>query len=152
MDKSTYQDILDNAIRGEIEAEQFYAQVAEKVEDDYLKQMFAAFAEEERKHQKILKGFRQKKDMAIHFASVPDYHVSETMDVPAELSITMKPADAIALAMKKEEAAMQHYTQLADACTDDSQRKVFLELATMERGHKARMEAAFVDIGFPEVW
>lgn len=152
MEKSTYREILNNAIQGEIEAQQFYEQVAEKVTDSYLKEMFAAFAEEERKHQKILEGFREKEDMAIHFASIPDYHVSETMAAPVELSITMKPADAIALAMKKEEAAMQHYTQLADACADKSQRKVFLELATMERGHKAKMENAFVDIGFPEVW
>jgi rubrerythrin len=30
--------------------------------------------------------------------------------------------------------------------------KIFLELAAMERDHKAKLEAAFVDIGYPEVW
>ena len=64
----------------------------------------------------------------------------------------MQFADAIALAMKKEESAMRQYTQLADASEDSAQKQIFLELAAMEREHKAKMEAAFVDIGYPEVW
>ena len=31
-------------------------------------------------------------------------------------------------------------------------KKIFLDLAAMEQGHKRKMEDAFVDIGFPEVW
>ena len=90
--------------------------------------------------------------MGIHFARTPDFHVAETVAPPERLSIEMKPADAIALAMKKEEAAMREYTQMADACTDPEQQKVFRELAAMEQGHKNKMETAFVDIGYPEVW
>ncbi|MDA8138237.1 MAG: ferritin family protein [Desulfobacteraceae bacterium] len=152
MDKKTYRKILDNAIQGEIEAHQFYQKVADKVEDAYLKDLFKGLAAEERKHQKILEGFRDKADMGIHFARTPDFHLAETMEAPKSLSIQMKPADAIALAMKKEEEAMRQYTQLADACNDPGQQKVFRELAAMEQGHKNKMENAFVDIGYPEVW
>lgn len=152
MDKGTYQAILDSAIAGEIEAYEFYLQAAEKMDNTALKAMFDELAKEELMHRKILEGFRGKGDMEIHFTRVPDFHVCETVDAPARLSTDMKPADAIALAMKKEEEAMRHYTQLAEACTDLAQRKVFLELAAMERGHKAKVENAFVDIGYPEVW
>mgnify|MGYP001484251402 CR=1 FL=1 len=152
MDRGTYQKILNDAIQGEIEAQQFYRTVADKVTDGHLRAMFQGFADEELKHRRILEGFKEKPDMAIHFARVPDFHLSESMAASASLSMEMKPADAIALAMKKEEAAMRHYTQLADACGDAAQQKVFRELAAMERGHKAKMENAFVDIGFPEVW
>jgi rubrerythrin len=153
MDQDTYQAILAGAIDRELEAHRFYQQVAQIVEDTYLKDMFRSFAAEELKHRDILQGFSNKAEMAVHFARVPDFHVSETMDAPdMALSIQLKPADAIALAMKKEEAAMRHYTQLAEACTDTAQQKVFLELAAMERGHKLKMEKAFVDIGYPEVW
>lgn len=151
MDHQTYQDILEAAIQSEVEAENFYKQVADRVTDGYLKGMFLRFAEEENKHGKILKGFRNNKAAAISFAKVPDYHVAETVPEP-DLSLDMKPVDAIALAMKKEEAAMIHYRQLAEACTDDDQRNVFLELAAMELEHKTKMEQAFVDIGYPEVW
>ena len=152
MDISTFQEIINGAIESEIEARQFYLEAADKVENVALKEMFKEFAEEELSHQRILERFRDQKDMNIQFTKVPDYHVSESVDDTGKLSISMKPADAIALAMKKEETAMQHYTQLADACTDPDQGKVFRELAEMERGHKARMERAFVDIGYPEVW
>lgn len=152
MDISTFQAIIDSAIEGEVEARQFYLDVIDKVDNATLKEMFKEFADEELSHQKILQRFREQKDMAIQFTKVPDYHVSESVDDSAKLSMAMKPADAIALAMKKEEIAMRHYTELAEACTDSAQAKVFRELAEMERGHKAKMEHAFVDIGYPEVW
>lgn len=151
MDQDRYEDILDAAIQGEIEANRFYQQVAEKVKDSFLKDMFLTFAREEDKHRRILEGFRSRSDQAVHFATVPDFHVAETVSEP-DLSIDMKPKDAIALAMKKEEAAMKHYTQLAEACGDGEQKNLFLELASMEREHKAKMERAFVDIGYPEIW
>ena len=64
----------------------------------------------------------------------------------------MKPADAIALAMKNEEEAMELYTWLAQGCDDPEQRRVFEDLAAMERDHKFKMENAFVDIAYPEAW
>lgn len=152
MDIKIFREIIKSAIDSEIEARQFYLDAAYKVENATLKEMFKEFADEELSHQNILERFRAQKDMSIQFTKVPDYHVSESVEDTAKLSISMKPADAIALAMKKEEAAMQHYTQLAEACAEPDQGKVFLELAEMERGHKARMERAFVDIGYPEVW
>ena len=151
MDQKTYQQILKDAIQGEIEAYKFYLAVAEKTENSFLEELFLAFSQEEKKHRQILENLRDSPSKTIIFTKVPDFHVAETIETP-ELTLEMRPQDAIALAMKKEQAAMEHYTQLADACTDPDQKKVFLELAAMERGHKNRMEAAFVDIGYPEVW
>lgn len=151
MKQKVYNDILDLAIQGEIEAAQFYADVAAATENDFLKDLFQTFSAEEQKHRKILEGFRNDEAAAVAFEKVPDFHVSETVEEPV-LSMDMKPVDAIALAMKKEETAMKQYTEMADACTDPDRKKLFLELAAMERGHKAKMESAFVDIGYPEVW
>jgi rubrerythrin len=151
VDQKTYQHILEDAIQSEIEAQKFYLAVAEKTQNAFLKELFLSFSEEEKRHRQILKNFRDKPSKTINFTRVPDFHVAETIETP-ELTLEMRPQDAIALAMKKEQAAMEHYTQLADACMDPDQKKIFLELAAMERGHKNRMEAAFVDIGYPEVW
>ncbi|MCP3954519.1 MAG: rubrerythrin, partial [Desulfobacterales bacterium] len=54
--------------------------------------------------------------------------------------------------MKNEEDAMRQYQQMAAACDDPDKKRVFEDLAAMERGHKNKMEKAFVDIGYPEVW
>lgn len=151
MDLKEYDTILAYAINAEIEAQRFYADLAKKVSDDHLKTMFMEFVEEEIKHEKILSGFRSHAKGHIHFKGAPDFKVSETVDKPVSHE-NLKPAEAIALAMKNEEEAMNHYMSLADACTDPEQKKVFQELASMEREHKNRMENAFVDIGYPEIW
>ncbi len=151
MNRGEYEKILADAISAEIEAQQFYRDVAEKMTDAYLKEMFIGFAAEEKKHEEILRGFFTSIPEHLPFAEDRDYGVAETVASPA-VSPTMKPADAFALAMKKEEEAMKHYTALADGCTDPRQKQIFLDLAAMERAHKFKMENAFVDIGYPEVW
>ncbi len=151
MDNKTYLKIIDDAIQGEIEAYHFYLDVSKKTENEFLKNLFLSFSAEEQKHRRILEGFKKDTSAMVSFAKVPDFHVAETVPEPA-LSMDMKPVDAIALAMKKEQAAMEHYTQLAEACSDADRKKVFMELAAMEREHKSKMESAFVDIGYPEVW
>ena len=60
--------------------------------------------------------------------------------------------DAIALAMKKEQEAMEMYQQFADASEGAKQKETFLELAKMEKGHKVRLEGIYTDIAFIEVW
>lgn len=151
MGQNAYLKILERAIDSEIEAARFYSDVAAATTNSYLKELFTAFSREEQKHRRILEGFRNDPKAVINFKKVVDFGVSETVPEP-RLSTDMLPADAIALAMKKEESAMRQYSQLAEACMNEGQRKVFLELAAMEREHKAKMEAAFVDIGYPEVW
>ncbi len=151
MKENIYDDILDRAIKGEIEAAQFYAEVAEKSENDYIKELFLSFSQEEKRHREILEGFRNDPSVAISFEKVPDFHIAETVEEPS-LSIDMTPVDAIALAMKKEEAAMRQYTELAELSNNADRKKLFYELAAMEREHKNKMETAFVDIGYPEVW
>jgi rubrerythrin len=151
MDVTTFEKIVDMAIANEIEAWQLYQAAAAKIKEPYLKEMFQGFAKEEKGHERLLRDILTKKTMVLNFNETTDYKVAETIDEP-RLSLDMKPADAIALAMKKEERAMNGYTQLAAACSDDGQKKVFVDLAAMERGHKLQLEQMFVDIGYPEVW
>ena len=151
MNRTEYERILSDAIAGEIEAQNFYREAAEKMSDPMLKELFGSFVEEENRHQRILEGFRSKIPEHLPFDEARDYKVAETVE-ETPLDTAMKPADAFALAMKKEEAAMKRYTQLAEGCTDPKQAELFQELAAMERDHKRKMENAFVETGFPEVW
>ena len=64
----------------------------------------------------------------------------------------LSPGEAFQLAMKKEQAAMETYLKWAWACQDPELKKVYEELAEMERGHKARIEELFVNAAFPEAW
>ena len=151
MDQKEYDAIIALAIAAEVDAQKFYTDLAERMTDVHLKNMFLEFIEEEKKHEKILTGFRSKDSGHIHFIGAPDFKVSETVEKPV-VSSKMKPADAIALAMKNEQDAMNNYNKMADSCLDSEQKQIFHELAAMEREHKNKMERAFVDIGYPEVW
>ncbi len=152
MEQKTYNKTLKFAIRNEVKAHDFYQEASAKLQDAFLKELFADLAEEENRHKAILEGFQRLAPSVVAFEdNVPDYHVSETVE-EVELSTNMKPADAFALAMKKEREAMELYTWMAGASADPRQKELLLGLAVMEKEHKFRMENAFVDIGYPEVW
>ena len=145
-----YRGILSMAIGNEIAAHNFYKDICERTNDKNLKSTFAELAEEERKHKLILEGFLAG-SKPLHFAGVTDYKVAETVEKPKP-TIDMKPADAIALAMKEEEEAMKMYQALADSSTTPDQKETFLALAGMEQGHKVKLEELFTAMAFPEVW
>ena len=85
------------------------------------------------------------------FSTTKDYKVGDSIPTPP-LTPDMKPVDGLVVAIKKELAAMQMYTQLANASDDAEVKKLFTELAAMERGHKARLEDIYVNTAFAEVW
>jgi rubrerythrin len=151
MDMQAYKKIIEQAIKDEVVASIFYQDAANKVEDPHLKKMFAELSEDEKGHKRILEKILTSESIKQYFKDSVDFKVSETVDKP-ELSTKMKPADAIALAMKNEEYAMRQYRQMADACDDPEKKRIFEDLAAMERGHKHKLEKAFVGIGYPEVW
>ena len=151
MEQRAYEKTLKFAIRNEVKAHDFYLDAAAKLQDAFLKELFTDLANEENNHKVILESFHGSDPSTIQFELPPQYNISESINEP-ELSTNMKPADAFALAMKKEQEAMELYSWMANAASDLRQKELLLELATMERVHKSRMEDAFVDIAYPEVW
>lgn len=151
MDNEIYKKILAMAIENEIEAAEFYQGVYEKTGIANLKSIFGELADEERKHRVMLQGFLDNDSRPLKFKSSQDYKVAETVEMP-RLSLGMKPADAIALAMKKEEEAMNMYLKFAQASDDVKQKEVFENLARMEQSHKVNLENLYTNMAFPEVW
>lgn len=150
-DLKSYVNILSMAIENEVEAYEFYLGVSEKVEDPNIKSIFKELANEELEHRDLLSSYLNNDAQPLSFNQVPDYKVSETVDRP-KLSLQMKPVDAIALAMKNEEDAMNMYKNLADSSTDAEQKNLFMNLSNMEKGHKAKLEDLYTNMAFPEAW
>lgn len=146
-----YRSIMSNAIEREIEAYTFYRTVREKVNDPALKDLFNELAGEEAGHRRTLEGLLMKDASSLHFDTKRDSGLARSLETPP-LSPDLKPLDGLALAIRKELDAMQMYTQLAGSSTDEEQRKVFLQLASMESGHKARLEDIYTNMAFPEAW
>ena len=146
-----YKEILESAVRNEVEAYEFYKGAAEKVAEENLKSTFEDLAKEELKHKALLEGYLKEPPEALKFDETKDYKVAETMD-ERSLSTDMEFKDAIALAMKREEEAMDMYQQFADSSEDPAQKETFEELAKMEQGHKTRLEEIYTNVAFIEAW
>lgn len=151
MDIETYRKILTRAVKEEVAAFSFYRRVADKAKDEGLKRLFAELADEEQKHRTTLEDLLAKPPQTLQFDASVDYKVADGVPMP-ELTVDLKPLDGITIAIHKELAAMQMYTQLAVRSTDADQKKLFTELASMERGHKARLEDIYTNMAFPEDW
>ncbi|MDY0059604.1 MAG: ferritin family protein [Myxococcota bacterium] len=143
--------ILLMAIRSEEEAHRFYTDVAARVTDPSVQATFQELAREELGHKQFLESCQHDPLLLAKIPAAPDYRVAEATAEPA-LSIALKPAEALALAMKKEEQAARLYEGLAAQTTDPEYRRMFEGLARMELGHKHGLENLFVSIGFPEVF
>ncbi|MCD4740989.1 MAG: ferritin family protein [Desulfobacteraceae bacterium] len=152
MDLEKYKQVISGAITNEIEAKEFYEKVADRIKDNYLKELFGTFAKEEARHEKILISVLNEEKMDTSFFNFEkDFKVAETIEMP-EVNENMDLKGAIGIAMKNEEFAMKNYMALAENCDDVQLKKVFQDLAAMERDHKFKMENSFMDVAYPEVW
>ncbi|MFH1653076.1 MAG: ferritin family protein [Pseudomonadota bacterium] len=152
MDKIEMEKIFSTAIDREIEAYEFYKDVATRIDNKEVKTVFEQLAKEEMGHKDMLESLKNDPTKMMKITPpAADYKVAEATELPP-LSTDMKPADAIALAMKKEEAAVEFYRGMAAGAEESSIKDMFENLANMELGHKHRLENVFVEIGYPEVF
>ena len=151
MTPDEYKKIIANAIHNEIEARTFYRGIADKAKDKELKNLFSELAGDEEKHRITLEGFLAKAPENMRFSPSQDYKVADGLPSPP-LTADLKPLEGLVISIKKELEAMQMYTQLALTSTDAAQKAIFTELASMERGHKSRLEDIYTNMAFPESW
>lgn len=149
--KNKIEDLLAMAIRRERDAADFYRQVEKRVEHPAVKAVFAKLAQDECEHESFLQKCTIDPKILAHLEPGPDFHVTATTELPS-LTVDMRPVDAITLAMKKEQQAFDLYHILAGRTSDAKLKTMFESLAIMELGHKNRLETAFVNIGYPEVF
>ena len=152
MNENDLNKLIDFAIDQERQAFTFYKAAAEKVTNPGVKKIFLELAEDENGHANLLELYKNNKELSeiFKFQNI-DYKIAETQDLPP-LSITMKPSEAIAIAMKREQEASELYRALATNALNNSEKEALENLSNMELGHKHKLENIFVEIGYPEVF
>ncbi len=140
--------ILDFAIENEIEAVEFYTSLTNEDTFSGSTKMFTEFAEEERKHQKMLEDFKTKGITA----SIEGYKLEWITDikrsdyvVDLEYSPGMGYNEILLLAMKKEEKALKLYNQFLTQADSDESKKLFKILCQEEAKHKLALETMYDD-------
>jgi len=144
--------IFSIAIKREMEANAFYSRIAKKAINAEVRELFSQLAEDEMGHFELLQGFKSDPTLPMKIpAPAKDYKIAEETELPP-FTDDMKPKDAVALAMKKEQQAVEFYKKLAGHSHDTAMKDIFENLANMELGHKQKLENLFVEIGYPEVF
>lgn len=143
--------IITRAIRDEEEANAFYQAIERQATNETVKRLFLGLAREELGHKAFLEKCRSDPALLAKLPTVVDYQIAATVPAPTPGQLH-KPADAIALAMKKEQQAVDLYRSLAAATQDPALRTTLEGLARMEQEHKRQLEEAFVGVGYPETF
>jgi rubrerythrin len=134
----TLNDLLDVAIRDEINAQKFYKIMGEKTGDPKLKEIFYSLSTEENGHELIL---RDIKDMEIFDGSVEISEDSlEKLEgahiIDDEESIdNMTIERALRIAMKREKKAIRIYRQMAESTLDEEIMRLLFRIASDEERH-----------------
>ena len=135
-------EILDFAIEEEENARLFYLDLAAKMENPKMKEVFEQFAQEELGHKKKLQNIKARESISVTPERVQDLQIAD-YTVEVQPSPDMSYQDALLLAMNKEKKAFQLYLDLADAINDAQIKELFMMLAQEEAKHKLRFELEY---------
>ena len=138
-------DVLDFAISEEEGAVRFYMDLAAKMERPEMKKVFEGFAAEEEGHKKKLLSVKAGKMPLLTNDAVMDLKIADyVIDVDPQ-SDSLDYQQALIVAMKKEKAAFNLYSDLANTTKEVGYRDLFLALAQEEARHKLRFEVEYDD-------
>jgi rubrerythrin len=144
MDLSSFQDILKFAISREEKAIESYQKLSDLTQSPGLKELLLELQEEEKKHKSLLEGITDQKIDSFKIKEVPDLKISDylTEETPSE---DMTFQDLLIFAAKKEQEAVDLYSNLAKNAEDEELEKLFQFLIQQEKTHKLRLEKEYDD-------
>ena len=139
---NTVDEILDYAIDQEQQAADFYASFAARAEKAGMKKMLLEFAEEETRHKERLLAVKTGERTLTPEKEVLDLKISDYL-VEVDASDAISYQDAMIVAMKKERAAFELYSDMAEKVPDTNLKQVFVGLAKEEAKHKLFFETEY---------
>ena len=128
--------------------EQFYMELAGKMENPAMAKAFEDLAKEELSHKAKLEAIKQDKTLE-PLGNVMDLKLADYL-VDVEPKPDMSYQNALILAMKKEKAAYKFYTHLAAVAGDKNLTETFLRLAQEEAKHKLLLEIEYDEVVLKE--
>jgi len=139
---NTVDEILDYAIDQEQQASDFYAEVAQSAETAGMKKILMDFSAEEKRHKEILLAVKGGERELTPEQEVLDLKISDYL-VEVEATEKISYQDALIIAMKRERAAYELYTDMAAKVPQGHLQEVLEGLAKEEAKHKLFFEAEY---------
>jgi len=139
---NTVDEILDYAIDQEQLAADFYEDVAQRVETAGMKKILLDFSEEEKRHKKILLAVKTGKHELTPEQEILDLKISDYL-VEVNVSDNITYQDALIIAMQRERAAYNLYSDMAQKVPESKLKYILIGLAKEEAKHKLFFEAEY---------
>ena len=134
-------EVLDFAIKREIEAQNFYLELADFVEKPEMAKELSDLASEELEHKEKLEAVKAG-EIGIDEEEVGKLDIAEYVQ-DVEQHPKMSYVELLVVGMKKEEISRKLYTDLATITQTQEMRDIFLKLAQEEAKHKRRFEIEY---------
>jgi rubrerythrin len=142
MSFSTLEEAIQFAIDKEKNAQAFYRSAATLSHYPGIAPLFQELADEEAKHEKLLKELPDLSSLPDRSKPVPDLKISDYL-VELKFNAEMKYQDVMILAMKNEEKALKFYRAWESNTQDMKLKKLFSLLGDEEAKHKYRLESIY---------
>ena len=143
MAETTLHEIIEFAIAREKEAAAFYRNLQGRAPFSAVKKMLEDLEAMEIGHVTVLENIKRKGKEALTPKSVTDLKISDYLVAPEKPDEELEYQDILILAMKREEASYNLYTELASRAAGTETEKVFLRIASEEAGHKLKFESLY---------
>jgi len=149
-------DIYEFAIKFEQENQEFYDEFAEKCSHTSLASVFKNLADEERKHERIIRQMRDKKELeAVESDILPEAKAAFdeiSKDLPENEILPTEQVDVYKKAIAIEEKSIEFYTEQAEKAEDAEIKAAFERLAEEERKHEKIMDNITEMVNRPNTW
>jgi len=142
MDLSSFESVIQFAIKREEEAIKGYSDMSEIAKEPGLKKLLLELKKEEENHKKLLQGLSKKEietyeDQQVEDLKISDYLVEEPLDEEMNFQ------DLLVFAAKKEQKAVELYSGLACMMKDPELKKLFEFMVEQEKSHKLKLETEY---------
>ena len=147
----TIKEVLKKAIQKEIDSQNLYGYLSQKVTNETAKDAFQKLVLQEQIHQQLLECYLrgELKEGTLLGGERIDYKIAEYFDQP-EISPNMQLKDVFLLAANREKASHELYLSLSQIHPDGTARRMLEELASQELEHKQKVEFLYTEVAFPQ--
>jgi rubrerythrin len=147
----TLQGILERAIEKEIESQQLYRDLSQKMTNEAARDAFIQLSREEQGHEDLLKKYLRGElgEGVLKREQVLDYKIAEHLEQP-KVTPSMGLKDVFLVAANREKASHAFYLSLAGVHPSGRVRSLLERLAAQELEHKRRVEFIYTEVAFPQ--
>jgi rubrerythrin len=139
---NAFNEIIEFAIRNEEKAIYSYGSLAEIARTPGLQKLLLELQEEEKNHKKLLQEITKEKIESLEIKEVTDLKISDYL-VEEPSGSDMSFQDLLILAAKKEQRAVELYSDMERKVKNKELKSLFEFLIQQEKSHKLKLEEEY---------